>query len=213
MRKKIVIMRRNIEQLNNEELISYLLLIFLTANKMMLKRDYSIMKRDVSERTVCANLKEMINKVLEQEGIGGYFADVEYNRFGKNKKMIEINNESKEIFCDLIVHSRQTKKRDNLICLEMKKRGNEFNIQEDLYRLRYLTCGEFECENLINRKTEYFYAYALGIFYQYNIQDDTFDFIFYKDNWSSKPFRFSLNELLNNQKEVYEKCLKIVCIV
>ena len=96
--------------------------LFIHANHLMFMRDFSEIKKDVSERSICANLKEMISHLLPCYGFYGYYADVEYKRAGESDiKQTLINGVPDNIICDLIVHSRGEKHKDNLLCIEMKK--------------------------------------------------------------------------------------------
>lgn len=165
--------------MNLDEYQLIALYIFYCANRLMFLRDISEIERDVSERSFCANLKEFINLVLSHMELSDYVADVEYNRGGdKLIKAICHNNEDKPITCDLIIHSRGKLKDDNLLCVEVKKKGNNYKIDEDRERLIELTKQDLVFKH---RNNDYYFVngYKLGIFYIYDYQQKVIELEFY----------------------------------
>lgn len=152
------------EALNDTQIVIKLLESFFMANAMMLRRDISEIRRDVSERSICANLKEPLNFIIRCANKSHYYTDVEYNRGNERLiKTIHIENEDKPIQCDLIIHSRgEIKTMDNLLCLEMKKKSG--NVGDDRQRLCELTRPEFHCTNKAKGGITPVYGYKLGIF-------------------------------------------------
>ncbi len=149
-----------------------LLSIFYRANKDFLIKDESNILRDVSERSLCASLKSQLEKHLENTHFREYYVDAEYNRNGdKIKAILTDRGTSREakvtVVCDLIVHSRGEKPKDNLIAIEMKKRGRDLEkIRSDADRLMALTnkqSSNFHWEGSIDLKTVS--DYELGILY------------------------------------------------
>ncbi len=149
-----------------------LLSIFYRANRDFLIKDESNILRDVSERSLCASLKSQLEKHLEDTLFRDYYVDTEYNRNGDKIKAILTDigtpREAKvTVVCDLIVHSRGEKPKDNLIAIEMKKRGRDLEeIESDADRLLALTnkrSNNFHWEGSIDLETVS--DYELGILY------------------------------------------------
>ena len=170
------------EHSSDDRIITRLLCLFFRANSMMLRRDTSEIRRNVSERCICANLKEMLSYLLNIEGnrelFSNYYADVEYNRGDERLiKAANINNEDKPIQCDLIVHSRgQNNSMDNLLCIEMKKMNGK--VGYDRERLCELTRPLFSAKS--KKKGLYsVHGYKLGIFYIYDYITETTKMEFY----------------------------------
>lgn len=107
-----------------------------------------LLDRDLSERCICAKFAMYLERELIETEYSDYFVDVEYNR-GMNgneyaKKMLH----NRDAIVDLIVHKRgvnpETDSFDNLICIEMKKKGGWRNLADDKSRLQTMTnpqCG------------------------------------------------------------------------
>lgn len=152
--------------------------IFEEANRNFLKRNISLFKMKVSERTLCGALMIELYEVLKNTEYSAYFVDVEYNRNvgGKVKTLKKtingLHEEVVTINCDLIVHSRgEYLSDDNLIALEMKKStAKKVDKYNDRLRLECLTKdptndvwsyggGAFP-ENVC--------GYKLGIYYEIN---------------------------------------------
>ena len=149
-----------------------LLSIFYRANKDFLIKDESNILRDVSERSLCASLKSQLEKHLDNTRFREYYVDAEYNRNeDKIKAILTDRGTSREakvkVVCDLIVHSRGEKPKDNLIAIEMKKRGRDLEkIKSDADRLMALTnkqSSNFHWEGSIDLETVS--DYELGILY------------------------------------------------
>ena len=146
-----------------------LLDIFYLANQRFLKRNMSNLANNISERSLCASLSCEINKILESSDLCEYFCDVEYNRNGHEVKAI-IDDDCKiiKIQNDLIIHSRGTKMKDNLLALEMKKSTSSLvKMNEDRNRLKCLT--KQECSDIFSYNGLSFpknvCKYEIGIFY------------------------------------------------
>ena len=119
-------------------------LMFDDALRTFLEREGQSLLTCVSERNTCARLDYFIERQLEQEGVTGYYADVEYNRKQRGMVKTIINNEFQivAITADLIVHSRGEKPfpHDNLIAVEAKKASRPTKEKaEDIYRLIAMT--------------------------------------------------------------------------
>ncbi|MCH8618023.1 hypothetical protein [Undibacterium sp. TS12] len=110
-------------------------LIFDDALRAFLKREGSSLLTNVSERNTCGRLALFIERQLEQEGVSGYYADVEYNRKQRDKVKTIINDQFQvvSITADLIVHSRGEilAPNDNLIAVEVKKSSRPAHEKDD----------------------------------------------------------------------------------
>lgn len=95
--------------------------IFYEANENFLKRNYNDIVRNVSERSMCANLKEEVSIILRASDYDMYFVDVEYNRNQEKIKTILNLDQIINITCDFLIHARGMQKQENILALEMKK--------------------------------------------------------------------------------------------
>ena len=171
--------------------------LFIHANCLMFMRDFSEIKKDVSERSICANLKEMISHLLPSYGFYGYYADVEYNRAGESDiKQTLINGVPDNIVCDLIVHSRGEKHKDNLLCIEMKKSyATKASKKADKDRLSALTSHNL---NVVKDGKHYVVDYELGIFYEINFNKKVIIIEYYEDGKLSNNLTMPFNYFLEN---------------
>ena len=157
--------------------------LFEEANEQFLKYEKVNIKRNVSERNLCQNLANYLRDNMKKIGLEGYYADTEYDR---NQNMVKtiINNEMKiiEIECDLIVHSRgENVKQDNLIAIEMKKSTNMQKRNEDKERLKYMTKNTYYNEITYQELPRHICRYALGIFYDINIEKQKVNLEYYEN--------------------------------
>ena len=103
----------------------------------------SLIKCDVSERDLCAQLMCILKEEIKQTEFSDYSVNIEYNRGmdGDLKKSKTIDG--KLAVLDLIIHKiipDQEIGFNNLICIEMKKEKRPATeIQEDKDRLATLT--------------------------------------------------------------------------
>ena len=104
---------------------------------------------DVSEMNLCSRLAHYIQNLMSvhPRKYKDYYVDTEYNRNynGTIKKVEYSNGGSKSVRCDLLIHSRGLKDPDNLLALEMKKKGNERKVLEDYDRLDSITKPRDKC--------------------------------------------------------------------
>ncbi len=178
LKKKIIQYNTKIGNYRN---IAYKL--FEKANEQFLKYEKVNIKRNVSERNLCQNLANYLRDNMKKIGLEGYYADTEYDR---NQNMVKtiINNEMKiiEIECDLIVHSRgENVKQDNLIAIEMKKSTNMQKRNEDKERLKYMTKNTYYNEITYQELPRHICRYALGIFYDINIEKQKVNLEYYEN--------------------------------
>ena len=178
LKKKIIQYNTKIGNYRN---IAYKL--FEEANEQFLKYEKANIKRNVSERNLCQNLANYLRDNMKKIGLKGYYADTEYDR---NQNMVKtiINNEMKiiEIECDLIVHSRgENVKQDNLIAIEMKKSTNMQKRNDDKERLKYMTKNTYYNEITYQELPRHICRYALGIFYDINIEKQEVNLEYYEN--------------------------------
>lgn len=98
--------------------------LFEEANQTFLDWDEELIRKNVSERTLCGALLIRLHDLTRiKPAFCRYHVDVEYNRNGEDPKRIyTATQEDHPIFCDIILHSRgKHSKQDNLIAIEMKK--------------------------------------------------------------------------------------------
>ena len=145
--------------------------IFYQANKSFIKKDISLIKDDVAERTLCGALTSHLEHELKSMHISGYYVDVEYNRNnGQIKTIFDDDWSVVKVQCDLIIHSRgEIVAQDNLIAIEMKKDyRDEEDCETDRKRLRALTKSTYNNDIWsFDGETfpEHVCRYILGIFY------------------------------------------------
>ncbi len=115
--------------------------IFKTALSKFFSIERDNILNNISERNLCGRLAIYLEQAQKSEGLEGYFADVEYNRKdGKIKTIIDEQNHELSITCDLLLHSRGKKNKDNLIAIEMKKASQSHHeLEQDRIRLRSMT--------------------------------------------------------------------------
>lgn len=106
------------------------------------KVDYDNIRWGVSERNICARLAHHMENILRDYDIhnypsffDGYFVDVEYNRMsnGNLKQYENSEHRPKYMVSDLLIQTRDD--RRNLLAVEMKRKGNNKNINDDKKRL------------------------------------------------------------------------------
>ena len=181
----------------NIELINDLLKLFYEANEKFLKENLENFEMGVSERNLCSCLAMKISELLPDYSLFGYYSDVEYNRNGLEVKTF-INNVGKviDITCDLIVHSRGKKEKDNLIAVEMKKLPcTNKALNSDRERLMCLTK---ENEGDVFRFGDIDFPvhvceFEIGIYYIINERKRTISIELY-----------SLGKLINIEEEKYD---------
>ncbi len=99
-----------------------------------------------------------------QNEFSGYFVDCEFNKNAfegqppSSKVMQNEDGELKKIYTDIIIHRRNSRTEDQLLCLEMKLRKRAWN--SDFKRLEKMTNeGGFT-----NNGIQYVFDYDFGVF-------------------------------------------------
>lgn len=141
----------------DNELKEVIIQILKKAIERLYLCDRHIIRSKVSERCVCARLAYHLECLLKKRDyckfFCGYYVDVEYDRMGSDPKLI--GDSTKRHVCDLLIHSRGCKERDNLLALEMKVHNNYSNIKSDYLRLSNIVQHrnegnkDFVCETLL----------------------------------------------------------------
>lgn len=105
--------------------------------------DYDNIICGVSERNICARLAHHMENIMREFDLNNhtdyfnhYFADVEYNRMGNGILKQYENSEHRPVYMvsDLLIQSRGVPR--NYLAVEMKRKGNYRNNQEDRNRLK-----------------------------------------------------------------------------
>jgi len=142
-----------------------------------LKTDISSLLSGVSERNTCGRLAVHLDRERERQGLSGYYVDPEYNRKQQGEIKTIINDQMVviPITCDLIVHSRGEKiRQDNLIAIEVKKATRpQHEKDSDRQRLEILTRRSFNGIWSNDGKThpEHVCGYRLGIYVEINLAE------------------------------------------
>ena len=186
--------------MERDRLRNELLSLFYDANKLMFERDYENVINDVSERSICASLKEAFSDIMKYFSFfDQYYADVEYNR-GKGKAIKSYQFEGEEpvsMTCDLIIHSRGSiADLDNLICIEMKKINNTWKNEDDRKRLKALTTPG-GCKSL--KKKLIVRDYVLGIFYTIDLKNERILLELYKNGSKFDDVLISFDDIFQSK--------------
>ena len=185
-------------------MIERLIDIFENSNNQFLSKDMSLIKSEVSERTLCGALMQHLSRNLYGTEFEKYHVDVEYNR-NKNgtlktciKTITGLLDEIITINCDLIVHSRgEIVEQDNLIAIEMKKSNRPPDEKDkDRYRLMALTKDSYDEIWSFDGKTlpEHVCRYGLGVYYEINYAKNEIKLEYYQKG-----------HLFDEKKIVYKK--------
>lgn len=178
--------------------------IFKEANEMFLIENISSIKLDVAEECLCSSLSKCLEKVMEEKGIRGYYADANYNR---NEYMYKtIINDKYEVIrikCDLIVHSRgENKGLDNLLAIEMKKKNNPQDRNENKERLKIMTRNTYYGEVMYEELPRHICRYVLGIFYDIDKDKKEVKMEFYRNGdieWKEKMKFDDCGKIIQNE--------------
>lgn len=119
--------------------------IIIPSLRKLYQVDYDNIRFGVSERNVCARLAHHMENIMREYDrvnrfslFQEYFVDVEYNRMGNGdlKHYEAKDHRPKYLVCDLLIQTRGYS--PNLLAVELKKKDNSQNAQEDRERLKSL---------------------------------------------------------------------------
>ena len=117
--------------------------ILIPSLHRLYEMDYCNIYNDVSERNICARLAHHMENIMheyhDKKMFQDYYADVEYNRIGKDgvlKYYEDSKHEPQYMVSDLLIHRRGIS--PNLLAVEIKKKGNHRNEDKDKERLMSL---------------------------------------------------------------------------
>lgn len=157
----------------------------------------------ISERNLCGSLMTQMNQLLPKYDLDEYFVDVEYNRKQGGQVKTIINDEMRviNISCDLIIHSRGNKvKDDNLIAVEMKKSTRpESEKNSDRDRLIAMTSRSYDgvWSNDGNTHPEHVCDYILGAYLEIDVEAKNLFFELYHDGgkYASGDYSFNSDQI------------------
>ena len=167
-------------------------LVFEDALSAFIATEGESLLADVSERNTCGRLSIHLERQLEADGLGDYYADVEYNRKQQGQVKTIINEQLQviQITPDLIVHSRGEKPppHDNLIAVEVKKAARpEREKNDDRARLKAMTLMPYEgVWPWDGSHPEHVCGYAVGIFLEIDVKQRQMCLEFFKKGAQTK---------------------------
>lgn len=159
---------------------------FEAANNRFILENLELFSDNLSERTLCGCLSQILYEDLKGTTFSDYFVDVEYNRNnGKLKTIIDGSLKVVTINCDLIIHSRRKKSfNDNLVAFEMKKsKRAKKDKNNDRERLVALTKLSYDDTYFVDSTSlpEHVCGYSLGVYYEINLRCNTILIEYYKE--------------------------------
>lgn len=171
---------------------------FEAANNRFVTGNLELFSDNLSERTMCGCLSQILYEDLKGTSYSDYYVDVEYNRNdGKIKTILDGNLKIVTINCDLIIHSRRKNLyKDNLLALEMKKSERaEEDKKNDRERLVALTKTSYDDTYTVNGTTlpEHVCGYSLGIYYEINLRSNKILIEYYKVGKLHQKNEFDIN--------------------
>lgn len=153
--------------MNMRDIIIYDILV--PSLQRLYEMDYFNIYYGASERCICARLAHHMENIMRctaHPGLDNYFVDVEYNRMGTgHPKYYESHKEGpKYMVSDLLIHGRG--RLQNLLAVEMKRKGNPKKLIEDRERLE-----SFVSSMPDNPESNYIYRTLVGAFIIYSPQE------------------------------------------
>lgn len=179
------------ERLKNERLKNLVInQILIPSLRRLYEMDYVNIQFGVNERNICARLAHHIENIMREydrennrDDFVDYYADVEYDRMDDgNRKYHENAKKLPQVMVsDLLIHGRKSW-LPNLLAVEMKKRGNNIDVDKDKFRLAKLVSK--------NRPTSdnCVFGTLVGAFITYS-KDDVTIIIYEDDNGYGKQVR------------------------
>lgn len=144
--------------------------ILLPSLRRLYENDYFNIYYGVSERNICARFAHHMEDIMHScdysEFFEAYYIDVEYNRMGVGCPKFYQNHkrELKYMVSDLLIHGRG--RLQNLLAIEMKRKGNYHGVKEDKERLASLVSSMSDYP-----ESEYIYNTIVGAFITYSPKD------------------------------------------
>lgn len=144
--------------------------ILIPALQRLYQIDYNNIRFEVSERNICARLAHHMENIMREYDRSNntnyfqhYFADVEYNRMGNGDLKHYENSEHRPQYMvsDLLIQSRGY--NQNLLAVEMKRKGNNKNVKADKERLISLVSSDID-----NSPIRCVHDTLVGAFIQYS---------------------------------------------
>ena len=173
------------------EKISIVKEILINASKELYQNDFVLIKRGLSERTICARLSFWVETQMRKHKIlDNYYCDVEFNRMIWNERnsIKTIKNQNKVL--DLIIHSRGKLTLDNLLVLEMKK-VNGTDKEADRNKLKRLT----DNKNVNDEP-----RFLIGVYYEYDCDGLLIEYYENGEKLDRKKY------VINNQRIADKEC-------
>ena len=168
--------------------------IMIPSLQKLYKVDYDNIRLDVSERNICARLAHhMENRMRrydrdnERKLFRKYYADVEYNRMGNGDIKQYENSEHlpKRMVSDLLIQSRG--EEPNFLAVEMKKKKNDLNRDEDRQRLKALVSPV-----PVDHKLPCVYGTLVGAFIIFSSEDVVIELYWYDEGKGKKTGEITL---------------------
>lgn len=148
--------------------------IFQRAFDEFLKRERANILNDIAERNLCGRLMIYLERAKDAHGLANYLTDTEYNRKQDEvKTIIDSHTHVLIITCDLILHSRGTLQRDNLIAIEMKKKHHK-KADKNADRERLIALTMQNNVYAIGQIPEHVSGYELGLFIELDVSGAQF---------------------------------------
>lgn len=131
------------------------------------EEDYFNIYYHATERNICARLAHHMENIMrccdDNMFFIGYYVDVEYNLMGAgNPKYYQFHTSNpKYMVSDLLIHGRGC--LQNMLAIEMKKKGQSRKVKEDKERLESLVSSMSD-----NLESQYIYETIVGAFITYS---------------------------------------------
>lgn len=157
--------------------------ILIPSLKRLYQEDYNNIKYGVSERNICARLAHHMENIMREYDaknrtsfFTSYNADVEYNRMGNGDLKCYEDNQKRPRYMvsDLLIHNRGYE--ENLLAVEMKRKGNKVGVDKDKERLSSLVTPYTN-----DQLPDCVHDTLLGAFIEYSIKGVNMDFFTFSD--------------------------------
>lgn len=152
--------------------------ILIPAIKRLYQLDYDNIRFGVSERNICARLAHHIENIMREYDLQhkshyfkNYYADVEYNRMGDGslKQYENSLHRPQYMVSDLLIQTRGF--GNNLLAIEVKRKGNHKKENEDKERLMSLVSSSRN--DMLDRCV---HDTLLGVFIIYSTKETVLEF-------------------------------------